>query len=109
MARGYGEWPQLSKISRLSGLDLAAEGQRQISTLSLSMTLTTSIRETMDDNLEYTGIAPTKGGFVQNCENLPLYCHNPFSFLNLSQASFRVLKTAPAIILCSVVAVGGSY
>lgn len=33
-----------------------------------------------------------------------LRSHNPFSFLNLSQASFSVLNTAPAIILCSVVA-----
>src|SRR5271155_745910 len=31
----------------------------------------------------------------------------PFSALNLSHASFSVLKTAPAIILCSVVAVVG--
>lgn len=34
--------------------------------------------------------------------------HSPFSFLNLSQASFSVLNTAPAIMRCSVVAVVGS-
>ena len=39
---------------------------------------------------------------------IPSY-HNPFSSLNLSQASFNVLNTAPAIILCSVVAVIGSW
>ena len=40
------------------------------------------------------------------------YCsrvdQRPFSLLNLSQASLSVLKTAPLIIFCSVVAVVGS-
>jgi hypothetical protein len=36
--------------------------------------------------------------------HLRYYSYSPFSFLNLSQASFRVLNTALEIILCSVVA-----
>lgn len=36
--------------------------------------------------------------------NFYFISHRPFSDLNLSHASFKVLNTAPAIILCSVVA-----
>lgn len=40
-------------------------------------------------------------------EMLESVYYSPFSFLNLSHASFNVLKTAPAIIFCSVVALTG--
>ena len=55
-----------------------------------------------------TGIATLQSKQAARCAH-PSINQSPFSFLNRSQASFSVLKTALLIIVCSVVAVVGSY